>query len=832
MTWWWRRREKAAAGARVLRPRPPDTLTDARRLLDQGDLPGALRVLRDAGPTPPAEAHHMRALALAKWKRFREARVSYAEAEAGGLRSARLLIDAAWCDHLVGNHEGALRRLGDAERAEPANAEIPFARGVALMSLARFEDAITCLARVAELDPGYPDCWLNLAVCQHANAHREAAERAAEQALEASPKDVRAWALLGEILAVRGRESESFAALRRAMDLQAESGVDDGALRPWVSSLWHFGRVDEVIDVCARNLGANPDPAIHALYALALLTRGHNRRGWQQYEYRWLGNDLAPHRAYMEQPPWVGQPLQGKTILLRAEQGFGDAIQFARYAVPLKRMGATVVLSVFEGLLPIAKAFVGPDRVVAKGEHFGAFDFHVPLMSLPRLLGQDLGERVPVPYVQADPQKREAWRARLERGDERIVGLVWAGNAKHVHDARRSLPVSEMARLCDAEGCRFISLQKDLRPGDLDSLGAAGGPENLGPELADFADTAALIAELDLVICVDTAVAHLAGALGKEVWVLLPKFGDFRWGEAGSRTAWYPTMRLFRQGEMGNWADVVSRVRDCVQQWVTSPVPVAPPADLGDAVPAALVEVPPIAEVADTRYGVVQYLPGEDNVARSIEALGEHMQAHVELLARFLAQDAHVLEVGAGVGLHTLALARAVGTRGHLMVTEQDLRLKKLLQHNLAANELSNVVSIPRGRLADGSDGRGERGELVYTVDDLCLDRLDVLKVADPGATAILRGARDTLYARRPVVFAITAHEDIEALTNTLWDAGYRCWRMDLPLYRADNYYRVSEPPNLGDAPLAVLAIPEERPVNIDLAGCLELARSTTLSDA
>jgi len=780
-----------------------------------------------------AELLYVRGLTLARWKRFREARECYAAAEAAGLRSSRFRLDVAWCEYLGGHSADALQRLRELVADEPQDAEIRFAWGVVLMAESRHAEAAVEFERTLELSPDYSDCWLNIAACHHWQGDSVTAESFARRAATvAAANDARPWALLGEILRDLGQEIESLATLRQARDIELRSGIDVGTLRPLVSSLMHFGYFHDAVRLCAESLGATPDPGVHSLYALALLTTGQHRLGWQQYEYRWLGDDLAPHRAHLVQPPWVGQPVAGKTILLRAEQGFGDAIQFARYAVPLKRMGATVILSVFEGLLSVAEAFVGPDRVVAKGERVDDFDFHIPLMSLPGILGQEAGEEVPVPYIRADSARRAEWQRRLPRDAKRLVGLVWAGNPKHAHDARRSLPLALARRLWGVDGVRFISLQKDLRPGDLDHFDSDLAPMNLGSELIDFADTAALISAIDLVICVDTAVAHLAGALGKEVWVLLPKVGDFRWGEGGSRSSWYPTMHLFRQAEAGNWGEVVDEVRDALTLWVRdTPVCREPSSD--PAPPDDLVQVSPVAKVAETLYGVVQYFPDSTDVSSSIAATGEYMHAHLELLAKFLPEDAHVLEVGAGIGVHTLWLARALGHRGHVMASESDPRWRRLLRQNLAANHLLDAVSLPRGRLADGPESAPEIDEGAYTVDQLCLGRLDVLKVGRSAhAGCVLQGGLVTLYRFRPIVFAATSHAGVEDVTCTLWDAGYRCWQVEFPLYRRSNYYCVDDDPGLGEAPLVILAIPEERSMDVDLLGCPELIRAQTLSDA
>ena len=261
--------------------------------------------------------------------------------------------------------------------------------------------------------------------------------------------------------------------------------------------------------------------------------------------------------------------MRGKVVLLYGEQGLGDVIQFSRYAAAVKGLGATVFLFVSQALSDLARRIPGVDRVVLPGEAVPAPDFHIHLMSLPAVFDTGL-DTIPatVPYVSVTGERKERWSRRLAEVSGLRVGLVWAGSPQHVGDRQRSIALERLGALGTVSGVSFVSLQKGDREEDANTEAGAWFVERLGPELEDLADAAAVIDELDLVICVDTALAHLAGALGKPVWVLLPTPADFRWMEEREDSPWYPTMRLFRQRVRGEWDEVIERVKAALEEAV------------------------------------------------------------------------------------------------------------------------------------------------------------------------------------------------------------------------------------------------------------------------
>jgi hypothetical protein len=291
---------------------------------------------------------------------------------------------------------------------------------------------------------------------------------------------------------------------------------------------------------------------------MALLMAGDFERGLPLYERR---AKLAPKSA-RDRPPWLGdQPIEGTTVLVWAEQGLGDTLQFCRWVPLLAERGARVVLQAQRPLLPLLQSLSGVDALVAQDEATPAFDLHLPLMSLPLASGTRPGA-IPAPaaYLAADPGRLEAWSQRLGPRSRPRVGLVWSGRAEHRNDRHRSLP---LARLLAAlpPGLGYVSLQQEVRPADQAALAARPEVRHFGGELKDFADTAALVSLMDVVVSVDTSLAHLAGALGKDTRLLLSRIGqDWRWLTGRAETPWYPAMRLYRQGADCDWAGPLADV--------------------------------------------------------------------------------------------------------------------------------------------------------------------------------------------------------------------------------------------------------------------------------
>ena len=303
---------------------------------------------------------------------------------------------------------------------------------------------------------------------------------------------------------------------------------------------------------------------------------GRFEQGWPGYEWRWKCKEFGSLPPF-HPPLWDGSPLDGRTILVHAEQGLGDTLQFIRYAPLVHQRGGRVILVCQPPLIGLLTRSPGVERLVAQGEALPDYDVHVPLMSLPGLLGTTL-ESVPadVPYLDAEPQLVEAWRHRLGSYPGFKVGIVWQGNPKFRLDRRRSIPLAQFAPLARVPGVHLFSLQKGPGAEQLAAVTDRFPVTDLGRRLDDFMDTAAVLKNLDLVISVDTAIAHLAGALGIPVWVALPFVPDWRWLMDREDSPWYPTMRLFRQARPGQWEDVFQRIAEALQRRLAAPVELRP----------------------------------------------------------------------------------------------------------------------------------------------------------------------------------------------------------------------------------------------------------------
>ena len=328
-------------------------------------------------------------------------------------------------------------------------------------------------------------------------------------------------------------------------------------------------RLPEALESYRRAVALRPDYALaHWNESLCRLLMGDFEGGWREYEWRREVREFAPQYHDFPRPLWLGeQEVAGRTILLHAEQGFGDTLQFCRYASLLAARGARVILEVQPPLKSLLTRLSGPAMVLAQGEPLPEFDLHCPLMSLPLACGTTL-DTVPAAerYLTADPERVAACSARLGNTARPRVGLVWSGNPAHGNDYARSIALVDLLGSLDGAGVTFVSLQKDVRSHDRATLAARADILHCGEELRDFDDTAAWIEAMDLVISVDTSVAHLAGALGKPVWVLLPYAPDWRWLLEREDSPWYPTARLFRQPRSGDWDGVLLAVACALTQ--------------------------------------------------------------------------------------------------------------------------------------------------------------------------------------------------------------------------------------------------------------------------
>jgi tetratricopeptide (TPR) repeat protein len=456
---------------------------------------------------------------------------------------------------------GALKRPVDAlasfDRALALDAnhfEALANRGNVLLDLGRNDEALAALDTVLARDPRHLPSRVNRANALVALGRPEEAIGEYDAALALNPNDTKALFNRANALFRAGRYAESLAGFDRLLALgsQLPEGLSSRGL-----ALQALGRHQDALADYAKAIALAKDYVdAHFNEALALLTVGDYARGFTEYEWRWKRAGLA--RRSHGKPLWLGEyPLGRKTILLHAEQGLGDTIQFARYAPLLAQGGATVVLEVQAELKALLSDLAGV-RVFARGETLPPFDVHCPLGSLPLAFKTTLAT-VPagIPYLRASEERVAKWRPRLAALPGRRVALAWAGNPNHINDRNRSIALARLQPLLSAPGVSIVGIQRDVPETDRATLAAL---THLGEELADFQDTAAVIALCDLVVTVDTSVAHLAGAMGRPLWVLLPFWPDWRWTLDAERSPWYPDARLYRQGADCDWNPVVAHL--------------------------------------------------------------------------------------------------------------------------------------------------------------------------------------------------------------------------------------------------------------------------------
>jgi tetratricopeptide (TPR) repeat protein len=460
----------------------------------------------------------------------------------------------------------ALRFLSQALNVNPGSVEAMTNLGLALHAAGRYEEAVTSYRDALRLAPDHPEILYNLGnICLELGRLDEALA-SFDGALEKKPDHVGALVNRGNTLLRFDRPIEAIASYDEALTFMPHHPQ---ILTNRGHALRRLDRPLEALADFEAALAAAPEFAeAHFESAMAWLTVGEFSKGWQEYEWRWKTGAFASQRRQFQVPLWLGDaPLAGKTILLHAEQGLGDTIQFFRYAPLLAKQGAKVICEVQPELKSLLSQFDNI-TVVAGGEPRPLFDVHCPLLSLPLALGtQPDGVPACVSYLTAPAERLAYWRERLPAGRPR-AGFVWSGSSSHKNDRNRSIPLAQLAALFESAPVRCFSLQCELRDTDGEILQGLSDLVHLGGELRDFADTAAAISLLDVVVSVDTAVAHLACALGKPVFILLPHAADFRWMRKRDDSPWYPTGKLFRQPSFGDWDSVITQVRDELRKFV------------------------------------------------------------------------------------------------------------------------------------------------------------------------------------------------------------------------------------------------------------------------
>jgi Tfp pilus assembly protein PilF len=419
----------------------------------------------------------------------------------------------------------SLKYVQKAVQLAPASPKLNLLMAAVLRKLGRLDESAECCLRETKISPTDADAHYNLGLARQSLHRPHEALESYQQAVKLRPDYVDA--IMGMVMVLR------------------QIGDDPAALK-WL---------ERVLILAPANAEA------HWEAATILLAQGQFERGWQEYEWRWKLKERSVPVPHFEQPLWDGKDLGGRRILLHCEQGFGDVIQFSRYAALVAERHGEVILGCAEALRPIMETIPGVTTVVTSRQDHPPFDVHAPLMSLPAIFGTTLAT-VPrqIPYVRM-PAAKSAWSPVVKDLSGLKVGLAWAAESASANSHIRSMSLDYFKPLLKLPGFDWYSLQVGKAAGEMATPELVGQITDLGRHFADFGDTARAMAELDLVISVDTCVAHLAGALGKWVWTLLPFEVDWRWMIGRSDSPWYPTMRLFRQPARGDWASVVSQIQ-------------------------------------------------------------------------------------------------------------------------------------------------------------------------------------------------------------------------------------------------------------------------------
>ncbi len=513
--------------------------------------------------------------------------------------------------------EEALASYDQALQIQPRHADALCNRGNALISLNRIQDALDSYEQALAIQPQHMQALSNRGnILLLLNRYEDALD-SYDRALAIQPNYADALSNRGAVLIKLNRFEEAVTSFSQGLAIQPKS-IE--ALSNRGNALRQLNRLEEALSSLQQALAIKPDYAdAHWNEALCRLNMGDFALGWQKYEWRWKSKTFIHIPRNFSQPLWLGQEsLHNKTILLHAEQGLGDTIQFCRYATKVAALGATVILEVQPALKTLLRNITGVTRIITYGEALPRFDYHCPLLSLPLAFRTDLnsipfaaetnatttrhsysirsisdillcGKRflssltktnsVPASaayYIRANARQKSTWtnKLRLNTQTSPRIGLTWSGNPVHTNDHNRSIALMDFTKIINGQNqgqcknqAQFYCLQKEIRAKDqalLTKLHIQKEIVFVGNDLKDFSDTAALIDLMDLVITVDTSIAHLAGAMGKPVWILLPFNADWRWLTKRNDSPWYPSARLFRQPAMGDWDSVINDIKQAL----------------------------------------------------------------------------------------------------------------------------------------------------------------------------------------------------------------------------------------------------------------------------
>jgi FkbM family methyltransferase len=768
---------------------------------------------------------------------------AFAKAIARGLETSEVYVNLGLALNELDRHEEALEAMRTAERLGGDDAGAFFQLGNFYHEKSEKdkkdekenkETAERHYRKALELCPGFADAYNNLGLLLSKKDPLQAGE-CYVRALIDNPCHVVAHINLGILRTSEGRMDSAIGSFKYALR------IDPRSAEAW-QGLAHLyicvHRLDEAEEALHHALEIQPDMIeANITLGILLLLRGRLSDGWPHYEKRWQRTGHAEQPQF-DAPEWTGDDLGERALLVYSEQGYGDNLQFARY-LPLLRQRYPRARIYYQcpqalwRLFEFRAAAWGVEMLKLKEEP-SSFDAHVALLSLPWRMGTTL-ENIPadIPYIAPPPALVEKWATRIEPLSGRKVGLVWSGSETYGMQKFRAVHLKQLKPLLDVGGIYWVSLQKGKDAGQIAEEGLANRVIDLMNEVEDFADTAAIIAHLDRVISVDTAVLHLAGALGKPAWLLNRFNTDWRWLLEREDSPWYPTLRIFRQTSFGDWDSVLPRVVEALVGWVVEDGgDPARPLDIPEALVVRKASTNDLPEalakqvfgderldyrIVRARHGWMLANPNDIYIGRALLEYGEYNEIESRFLHRSLFKPGRIVEVGANVGAHTVGLAKVAAAKDEEMVVfEPQPVIFQNLCANLALNGLRNVrawpfacgdeteiLSFPEtdygrpGNFGGIAMSRAEGGPGRIVVPCVRLDdflgegAVALIKIDVEGSElAVLRGAEETVRRDRPVLYVENEHVDAsKELIEWLWSRGYRLFWQILPLFNPGNFF-------------------------------------------
>ena len=708
-------------------------------------------------------------------------------------------LQIGWKQHQAGNLRGAEDIYRQVLNVAPTNENAWCFLGMACHDQGRYEEAASSYREALRIKPSFPVALSNFGNTLKQQGKYSEAEASCREALRIKPDYSTAYNNLGVVLVAQGRLEEAAATFEKSLKLAPQDAVAQANLG---AALVRQGRFEEGTNIAQQALKINPNYAeAHKNQAIVWLLLGDLERGWPEYEWRWrCPGSALPNVSGTR---WDGSPLAGRTILLHWEQGLGDTVQFVRYARRLKQQGARIVVCCQKPLKRLLQWCDGIDDLVAQGEPLPAFDVWTPMLSIPGVLKTTL-VMIPgdVGYIVPDPELVKKWRARLAEYHGYRIGIAWQGSPDFHADRQRSFPLGFFERLARLPGVRLISLQKGFGVEQLQQLGGRFEVIDFGDELdatAPFVDTAAMMPCLDLIISADTCVPHLSGAMGLPTWVALSVSPDWRWLLNRDDTPWYPTTRLFRQKTLGDWDDVFERITRALSDRMANQEPVAvvsttPGSAIAEQQPATPLLAAGNNLLLPTRHGLFLCNPIDPFVGRSLDLYGEYCEEELEFLVRLLEPDATVIEIAAGIGAHTVPLARHVGPAGIIHAFESRRLTFQLLCANVALNGLENVHTYERGvsqRFSNGTDTTTyPTMASAATIDALDFGNCQLIRIDAPGNEEnVLAGAEQTLTRSDPVVYLRNVSESQRPrIISWFRSRGFRMYWHSPRFFRSTNF--------------------------------------------